>query len=487
MFAVLFVEAREWAEARFAARCRVPAPCPPGALGFEPRVSIHVPVHAEPPAMVAATLEALARLDYGNFEVIVVDNNTVRPELWQPIEACCRRLGQRFRFFHVEQLAGYKAGALNFALERTSPETDIVAVVDSDYCVHGNWLRDNVHHFIDPRTGIVQAPQDYRDGHNSFFKRLCKAEYAGFFEIGMLTRNDRNAIIQHGTMTLIRADALREVGGWAQWTVTEDAELGLRILAAGYEAVYSPKSFGKGLTPDNFADYRAQRHRWALGAVQVLRRHAALLLGRRRSALRFGQRIQFMTGWLPWLGDGLNLIFNLLAIAWSVLMIVAPERSNPPIAILSAFVLSAFAFKLLKTVALYRRHMRAGWLDTACACLAGLSLMYVIGRAVLSGFSVRPRPFLRTPKLAQRHSRLAALIGVGPECLLALALLASAAGTLMTAPFESLDRTVWAALLVVFALPHMAAVGIALLAAGRGPTGERVPLLGGVSRAERFQ
>ncbi len=64
-----------------------------------PRVSIHVPCYNEPPAMVMATLDALARLDYDNYEVIVLDNNTPEPETWRPVEAHCATLGPRFRSF----------------------------------------------------------------------------------------------------------------------------------------------------------------------------------------------------------------------------------------------------------------------------------------------------------------------------------------------------------------------------------------------------
>ncbi|MCK7502103.1 MAG: glycosyltransferase [Comamonadaceae bacterium] len=53
----------------------------------------------------------------------------------------------------------------------------------------------------------------------------------------MVTRNERNAIIQHGTMTLVRRALLERIG-WAEWCITEDAELGLRIFAEGYDATY---------------------------------------------------------------------------------------------------------------------------------------------------------------------------------------------------------------------------------------------------------
>src|SRR5579863_4715092 len=55
-----------------------------------PKVSIHVPACCEPPDMLKATLDAVARLDYPNFECVVVINNTPDPALWRPVEEHCR-------------------------------------------------------------------------------------------------------------------------------------------------------------------------------------------------------------------------------------------------------------------------------------------------------------------------------------------------------------------------------------------------------------
>src|SRR5207248_11710613 len=98
----------------------------------------------------------------------------------RPIEAHCAQLGPRFRFFHVAPLAGFKAGALNYALARTAPDAEIVAVIDSDYVVDARWLRDLTPAFRDQRIAIAQAPQDYRDEGASAFKAMCYAEYRGF-------------------------------------------------------------------------------------------------------------------------------------------------------------------------------------------------------------------------------------------------------------------------------------------------------------------
>ena len=75
-----------------------------------PKVSIHVPAYFEPPDMLKQTLDAVSRLDYPNFEVLVIDNNTQHEAIWRPVEAHCGQLGGRFRFFHVAPLAGFKAG-----------------------------------------------------------------------------------------------------------------------------------------------------------------------------------------------------------------------------------------------------------------------------------------------------------------------------------------------------------------------------------------
>jgi exo-beta-1,3-glucanase (GH17 family)/cellulose synthase/poly-beta-1,6-N-acetylglucosamine synthase-like glycosyltransferase len=462
--ALMLVEAHEWAEARWSAAAPDPPP-PPMDADAAPKVSIHVPAYEEPPKMLLQTLHSLAALDYPRYEVLVVDNNTRDESLWRPIEAFCAAHAERFRFYHVAPLAGHKAGALNFALGRTAADAAIVAVVDSDYSVQENWLRDLVPAFADPAVAIVQAPQAYRDAAANAFKTMCEAEYRGFFAIGMVTRDAHNAIIQHGTMTMVRKDVLAEVGGWGEWTVTEDAELGLRILAHGHRAFYTPRVYGRGLTPDNFQDYKTQRFRWALGAVQVLKRHGRCLLGARASALSLRQRFHYLTGWLGWLADGCNLIFNLVAVGWSLLVIAAPLRFEPPLATFSAFVVALFAFKLIKMAALYRARVGAGAIETAGAALAGLALVFTVGRAVLAGFLCRRARFCRTPKLARRHSLTGALAAARWESLLAAALLACAGGVLWTAPYRSVDGEMWAVLLVVLAVPHLAALAVSFASA----------------------
>jgi hypothetical protein len=125
-------------------------------------------------------------------------------------------------------------------------------------------------------------------------------ETEGFFRIGMHHRHERNAIIQHGTMTLVRAADLRRLR-WNEDCMCEDTELGLRLLQAGHRAVYVDRQLGAGLLPRRlFEAYARQRKRWAQGAMQILKQHAGSLLGRSRSdagpALPLPRRLAALAG-----------------------------------------------------------------------------------------------------------------------------------------------------------------------------------------------
>lgn len=463
---VLFVEAHEWAEAVWVlGRKRHFEPVENMEGGYQPKVSIHVPCYNEPPEMVIDTINALRQLHYDNYEVLIIDNNTKDEAVWQPVQAYCEQLNDpRYRFFHVAPLAGFKGGALNFALRNTVVDAEIIAVIDSDYQVDPDWLKELTPHFQNPNIAIVQAPQDYRDGDETLFKKMCYAEYKGFFHIGMVTRNDRNAIIQHGTMTMVRRKVLAELGGWGEDTITEDAELGLRVFHHGYEAAYIEQSFGKGLIPDNFVDYRKQRFRWAYGAVQIMRKYARPLFRGGETRLTLGQRYHFIAGWLPWVADGMNLFFTFGALLWSASMILS-ERIDPPLAVYAIPPLALFFFKLIKLYYVYRKRVGTDNITTLQAALAGVALSYVISKAMVYGLFTNKVPFLRTPKLKERESLWFALVLVSEEAILALLLLASAVGIMLTREhsLSTQDLRLWIIAITVQSIPYVAAVVMSVI------------------------
>jgi exo-beta-1,3-glucanase (GH17 family)/cellulose synthase/poly-beta-1,6-N-acetylglucosamine synthase-like glycosyltransferase len=432
-------------------------PLVPGPVA--PKVSIHIPACCEPPEMLKATLDSVARLDYPNLECVLVINNTPDPALWQPAEEHCRTLGERFKFVNAEKLPGYKAGALRLALANAAPDAEILAVIDADYVVDAAWLKDLVPLFADPRVGLVQSPQDHRDGDRSPMHRAMNAEYAGFFDIGMVQRNEFNAIIVHGTMCLIRRAALDAAGGWSSDTIVEDADLGLTLLEGGWSAHYTNRRYGFGLLPDTFDAYKRQRHRWAFGGLQILRKHWRRLLPG-VDGLSREQKREYAVGWLNWLGaESIGVLVALLNILWVPFVafadIAVPDR------ILTLPILGAFIVSVAHFVALYRLRVRASPAQMAGAVCAAMAVQWTVARAVGIGLFKDRLPFLRTAKggLTCKGPDFAAFW----EAIIAGLLLASAVTLAVTNVKQIREINIFAAVLVVQSLPFLAAMLIALV------------------------
>jgi len=396
--------------------------------GSEPRpfVSVQVPMHNEPPELVLETLRALRALDYAAFEVVVLDNNTADRELWEPVAAACRELG--FRFVHLEDWPGFKAGALNHGLSICDARTQLIAVVDADFVVQRDFLARTVGCFADPRVAIVQTAQGFRREIEAGYLRRLALTYKSFDEVTMPSRNERNAIIFAGTMGLIRRSALEEAGGWGEWCVTEDAELSLRILARGYTSLYLERELGHGVMPLTFAALKRQRFRWCLGGVQLLRRHWRLLLTGRAvapdgAALRLtpGQRYDYLTAGLQWFQGLVMIMFTLL-----LLLGVASEALGLGLALrpLAGYFVAVPALLLglglLKGLWGLRARMHVGWWDAAGVFAIFLSLSWAVALACLQGLTGRRAAFLRTPKFTERQKLRQALRSAQVETGLAL-------------------------------------------------------------------
>src|SRR5438552_7517522 len=434
-------------------------PADAGTEAF-PKVSIHVPAYFEPPEMLKQTLDAVSRLDYPNFECVVIINNTPDPEFWQPIQDHCRALGERFKFINAEKVEGFKAGALCIAMDRTAVDAEIIGVIDADYVVEPDWLKDLVPVFADPRVGLVQAPQEHRDGDRSLMHYIMNGEYAGFFDIGMVQRNEFNAIIVHGTMCLIRRAAMDMAGGWSSDTICEDTDLGLSIMEQGWLTHYTNTRYGEGLLPDTYEAFKKQRHRWAYGGFQIVKKHWRRFLPG-ASRLTQDQRREFGLGWLNWLGaESLGVVVAILNLIW--VPIVAFAGIAIPDKILTLPIIAAFAVSLLHFVALYRLRVEVKAGQMLGAMIAAMSVQWTVSRAVAQGLITEHLPFARTSKGGL--SRMSIEFQAFWEAVIGVLLLVGA-GVLVvtTATVQVREVYNFAGVLVLQSLPFLAAVAIAVL------------------------
>jgi glycosyltransferase involved in cell wall biosynthesis len=398
-----------------------------------PMVSLHVPAHNEPPDMVIDTLRSLLRLDYPRYEIILIDDNTDDEALWRPVESWCRRHGVKFA--HLADWPGYKSGALNYALrEMTDPAAEVIGVVDSDYQIEPGFLRRCAPAFAEPWVGFVQSPQDYRGWRHARYYRRLYFSYKYFFAVSQPSRNERDGAIFAGTMGLIRRVALEQLGGWDEWCITEDAELSLRLLRAGFSGLHVDQSWGYGIMPLTFEALKGQRYRWCFGGIQILRMHWRSLVPGRKSKenhLTNAQRWAYLAGGFQWYGDFLGLCFLAFLLAGAANEALGGGALFRKLTVfLVATVPVLVVLGLVRAVALLRRGTGATWRDAIGAFFIWQSTSLVVARASVLGLFARKAAFLRTPKTSEQAKWWEALQANWAESMLAVLGLAGIAAAL---------------------------------------------------------
>ena len=402
----------------------VPEPDP----NHTPFVSLNIPAYNEPADMLIETIKSAEAIDYPNFEVIVIDTNTEERETWQPVEEYCRGR-ERVTFVHVDDVPGFKAGALNHLMREglIDERAELIGLIDSDYIVKPGYLRSVAGHFANEKLAFVQTPQNYRDYEGNAYLTALYDSYRYFFKTSMPSRNDRNSIIFAGTMGVLRRRVLEEIGGWDEAIITEDADTSLRILKAGYEGLYINEAFGSGMMPLSFGALKTQQYRWCFGSIQILKKHRRSLMPWNRDRdnhLTTGQRLDYLFGQgLQWMTHLVNICFSALLLATAYLVWTTHKLALRPL---------LGAAGLLPAVIIGSGLLRATWAlrvktgitvrRAVMAFMVWLSVSWTLALACIQALIRRKGVFMRTPKTSEQRTLLDALRAAKPETFLALAL-----------------------------------------------------------------
>lgn len=163
-----------------------------------------------------------------------------------------------------------KPRALNVGLAEAMGE--YLVVYDAEDVPHPLQLRHAAcrFHRAPKRLACLQARLVIDNTDDNWLTRLFTIEYAQLFDVLNPTLAAAGLPIPlGGTSNHFRMDVLRKIGGWDAWNVTEDADLGIRLAALGYDVGDLPSSTHEE-APARLSAWFAQRTRWFKGWVQVL-------------------------------------------------------------------------------------------------------------------------------------------------------------------------------------------------------------------------
>jgi cellulose synthase/poly-beta-1,6-N-acetylglucosamine synthase-like glycosyltransferase len=161
-----------------------------------------------------------------------------------------------------------KPRALNLALAEA--RGDFIVVYDAEDIPAPGQLRLAASRFAaEPEVDCLQARLTVRNREDSWLSRLFSVEYAVLFDLinpGLCALGLPIAL--GGTSNHFRVSALVDVGGWDEWNVTEDADLGIRLARYGYK-VGALDSDTSEEAPHELKNWFRQRVRWQKGWMQT--------------------------------------------------------------------------------------------------------------------------------------------------------------------------------------------------------------------------
>jgi cellulose synthase/poly-beta-1,6-N-acetylglucosamine synthase-like glycosyltransferase len=242
-------------------------------------------------AVVRRVIEAVAAFDWprDKLHIQVLDDSTDdTPVLADQAIAAVRALGIDAVSMRRSHRSGYKAGALQAGLERSTAE--FVAVFDADFIPAPDFLRRCMRPLLaEPRIAFVGARWDHINGDaNALTRAQQRIKDCDFGVVQMADCWAGNLVYFDGTCGIWRRRAIDEAGGWRAEAFSEDTDLSVRVQLEGWRGLRLASVGVPGELPESMDAWLKQQANWSRGTGTVLRLN---VLGIWRGALPFRSKL----------------------------------------------------------------------------------------------------------------------------------------------------------------------------------------------------
>jgi len=233
-----------------------------------PTVAILVAARHEPREVLEETFASLYNLKYENKKIYFLDDSSD-----EKYKKEAEEIAEEFsvELFRRNVRHGAKAGVINDCLKKLDQK--YIAVFDADQTPLPEFLNTLIPFLeADARLAFVQTPQFYTNTDKNRVARASAFQQAVFYEYICEGKNSRDAMFCCGTNIVFRREALEEVGGLDESTVTEDFATSVKFHTAGWKSIYYNHVYAFGMAPENLTAYFNQQYRWANGTISVFKK-----------------------------------------------------------------------------------------------------------------------------------------------------------------------------------------------------------------------
>lgn len=247
---------------------------------YQPLVSVIVPAYNEE-KVISRTIHSLLASDYGNFDIIVVDDGSAD----STYETARNEFDGNPLVTVLTKQNGGKAEALNFGWRRA--KGDVIIALDADTIFKSNTISALAHRFADETIGAVA-------GNAKVGNRINVVTKWQALEYVTSQNFDRRAFASLNCITVVpgavgawRRDVLEKTGGFSSDTLAEDQDLTISVRKLGFHIGYEEDAIALTEAPDNLRDLAKQRFRWSFGTLQCMWKHKNALLNPKYGTLGF--------------------------------------------------------------------------------------------------------------------------------------------------------------------------------------------------------
>lgn len=237
----------------------------------EPPAAVLLAARHEPKELLEETLNSIKNLEYSRKDIYLLDDSSM-DKYRTEAEEIARDMD--IKLFRREKRHGAKAGIINDCLKTLDHK--YVAIFDADQNPLPTFLKKIIPIMEkNEKMAFVQAPQFYTNIRESRVARAAAFQLAVFYEYICEGKSSQDAMFCCGTNIVFRREALLDVGGLDEDTVTEDFATSLKLHQKKWRSLYYNHVSAFGMAPRNLSSYFKQQYRWANGTVTVLKRTAA--------------------------------------------------------------------------------------------------------------------------------------------------------------------------------------------------------------------
>lgn len=361
-----------------------------------PPITIQLPLYNEY-KVIDRLLQSIAALDYPDelLEIQIMDDST------DETTSICRKavqkykaLGKNWSLIHRTDRLGFKAGALQNAMEMAS--FPFIAIFDADFTPTAKFLKNTVHFFSNPKVGAVQTRWGYLNKKYNWLTRIQALQLNVHFTIEQMGRTAGGYFNQfNGTAGIWRKSAIEDAGGWQSDTITEDLDLSIRAQLKGWKIHYEEQIIVPSELPVYLSDYQQQQARWITGGISVFKKLRQTVI---KSNLKWRVKIHVLFQMGAALMYGL---VYLLAILGLVLLFLPGLHEIFPSAPLLLFFYQIGFFSLVLvfgTAQLFAKKEGVKIFSFPIYLITTLGLSHFYSKAIGKGFVSKSSFFHRTPK-----------------------------------------------------------------------------------------